>query len=410
MRTALEIVFWVAAALIVWTQLGYAMLIAVLARLFAPASRVTGTSRERPQTPSPQRVSLIVAAHDEQAVIDAKVANALALDYPRTLLQVIVACDGCVDATAERARAAGADLVLELPRGGKIAAQDAAVKRAHGEIVAFSDANSLWEPSALTELMGAFADPRVGYACGRVRFVRDANAWDPGREDAAPRLDGAARPQRTRRATNQEGVYWRYEMALRERESRLRSITAGNGAIYATRRDSYIVVDPIMGHDLSFPFNMVKRRWRAVEVPTARATEKMVPSIEGEWRRKRRMMSHTWPIVLRGGMLSPRGYTPGYALMILSHRLLRYATPFLHAIALLANVALVAGGAGALYVVTLALQVALLLAAALARTIPARPMLIARYYVLTSASPAAGLWDWLHHGTQASWEAAEGTR
>ena len=68
----------------------------------------------------------------------------------------------------------------------------------------------------------------------------------------------------------------------------------------------------------------------------------MVPSIEGELARKRRMMSHTWPIVLRGGMLSPRGYPPGYALMILSHRVLRYLTPFLHALALAANIALVA--------------------------------------------------------------------
>ena len=269
-------------------------------------------------------VSLIVAAHDEQEAIAAKVANALALEYPRELLEVIVACDGCADATAERARAAGADLVLELPRGGKVRAQDAAVERARGEIVAFSDANALWEPGALRALVAAFAEERVGYACGQVRFVRDPHS---------PR--GTA-------ATNQEGVYWRYEMAVRGWESRLCSITAGNGAIYATRRASYIVVDPIMGHDLSFPYKMVKRGWRAVYVPGARASEKMVPSIEGERARKRRMMSHTWPIVLRGGMLSPRGYPPGYALMILSHRVLRYATPFLHALALAANVALVA--------------------------------------------------------------------
>jgi hypothetical protein len=165
-----------------------------------------------------------------------------------------------------------------------------------------------------------------------------------------------------------------------------------------------------MGHDLSFPFNLVKRGWRAVDVPSARATEKMVPSIEGEWRRKRRMMSHTWPIVVRGGMLSPRGYTLGYALMMLSHRLLRYLTPFLHAVALIANVVLVVEGAGTLYTATLALQLALLVAAALAAALPVRPLLIARYYVLTAASPAAGLWDWLRHGTPASWRAAEGTR
>jgi hypothetical protein len=211
-------------------------------------------------------------------------------------------------------------------------------------------------------------------------------------------------------AANQEGVYWRYELALRARESRLSSITAGNGAIYATRRDSYIVVDPIMGHDLSLPFKMVKRGLRAVYVPGARAREKMVPTLGGEFARKRRMMSHTWPILLRGGMLSPRGYPPGYAVMILSHRLLRYCTPGLHAIALAANVALLAIGAGTPYAVTLALQLALLAAAALAGVLGARPLLIARYYVLTTASPAAGLWDWLRHGTSASWEAAEGTR
>ncbi|MGC2372641.1 MAG: glycosyltransferase [Solirubrobacteraceae bacterium] len=388
MRTALEIVFWACTAPIVWTQLGYALSIALLARILAPAPAPGSAPRERVDPPTRQ-VSLIVAAHDEQEAIVAKVGNALALDYPRELLETIVACDGCTDETAERARGAGADLVLELPRGGKIVAQDAAVERARGEIVAFSDANSLWEPGALRELVGAFDDPRVGYACGRVRFVQSA--------------DGEG-------ATNQEGVYWRYEMALRARESRLCSITAGNGAIYATRRDSYIVVDPIMGHDLSLPFKIVKRGLRAVDVPGAHATEKMVPSIEGEWRRKRRMMSHTWPIVVRGGMLSPRGYTLGYASMMLSHRLLRYLTPFLHALALVANVALVAVGAGTLYMVTLALQVALLAAAALATALPARPLLIARYYVLTAASPAAGLWDWLRHGTAASWDAAEGTR
>ena len=78
--------------------------------------------------------------------------------------------------------------------------------------------------------------------------------------------------------TNQEGLYWRYEMALRRLESTLRSVTAGNGAIYATRRATYLRVDPVMGHDLSFPFNMVKRGYRAVYEPRARATELKVPS------------------------------------------------------------------------------------------------------------------------------------
>ena len=103
---------------------------------------------------------------------------------------MIVACDGSPDVTAARARAAGADVVLELPRGGKIHAQDAAVAARGGRSVAFSDANVCWEPGALKRLIEPFADPRVGYVCGDVRLVNE-------------------------RGTNQEGVYWRYEMPVR---------------------------------------------------------------------------------------------------------------------------------------------------------------------------------------------------
>jgi cellulose synthase/poly-beta-1,6-N-acetylglucosamine synthase-like glycosyltransferase len=387
MRTALEVVFWTCAALIAWTHVGYGATLALIARALAPARAAPRGAASTGRLPA---LSVIVAAHDEQAVIAAKVRDALGLDYPRALLEVIVACDGCSDETAARAREAGADLVLELARGGKIRAQDAAVERARGEVVAFSDANAAWQPDAARALVGAFADARVGYACGQVRFTRAADA-------------GSGAP-------NQEGSYWRYELAVRELESRLCSITAGNGAIYATRRDAYMVVDPVMGHDLALPFKMVKRGLRAVYVPQARADEKMVPSLAGEFARKRRMMSHTWPIVLRGGMLSPRGYPPAYALMIFSHRVLRYCTPALHVFALAANVALLAMGAGALYWLTLALQLALALAALLGGALRARPLLLARYYVLTTASPAAGLWDWLRGGTSAWWDAAEGTR
>ncbi len=392
MRRPAKIVFWPAAGLIVWTQVGYALALVALVR--ASGRRASGR-REPPGHGAPvpvehaPQVSLIVAAHDEEGIIGEKVAEALAQDYPPGRLEVVVSCDGCSDATAARAREAGADLVLELPRAGKVRAQDAGVAAARGELVAFSDANARWEPDALARLVDAFTDPRVGYACGQVRFVQ-AGA-------------GAG-------ATNQEGLYWRYETAVRALESRLGSITAGNGAIYATRREAYMVVDAVMGHDLSFPFNMVKRGWRAVYVPAARASEKMVPSIAGEFARKRRMMSHTWPIVLRGGMLSPRGYGPGYAAMIVSHRLLRYLTPGLHVLALAGSLYLAGDRAGRVYDAALLAQLVVLAGGALAAALPARPLLIARYYVLTTSSPAAGLWDWLRHGTTAGWEAAEGTR
>ncbi len=376
--TALAIAFWVSAALVLYAHVGYFVLLAAVALLRGKPRRIRGAD-----APQPQSVSVIVAAYAEADVIADRVANLRALEYPADRLQVIVACDGSPDATAERARAAGADLVLELPRGGKIRAQDAAVELSINEIVAFSDANVRWEPAALARLVAPFADPRVGYVCGDVSFVNE-------------------------RGTNQEGLYWRYEMALRALESRVGSVTGGNGAIYATRREAYLVVDPIMGHDLSFPFNMVKRGWRAVYAADAHATEKMVPTIEGEFARKRRMMCHTWPIVLRGGMLSPRGYDPAYALMILSHRIVRYLTPFFHLVALAASIALI--GQGWVYAAAVAVQAAVLLAAVVARVIPAKPLLIARYYVLSTASLAAGLWDWLRHGTTAGWEPAEGTR
>ncbi len=375
--TAVAIVFWVSVGLLLYAHVGYAVLLAALGRLRRPAARTEQLPAELPS------VSVIVAAYAEQEVIATRVANLRGLDYPAGRLELIVACDGSPDATAERARAAGADLVLELPRGGKIRAQDAGVARARGEIVAFSDANASWEPDALRWLVAPFADPSVGYVCGQVRLL---GQW----------------------GTNQEGLYWRYEMALRGLESRVRSITGGNGAIYATRRSDYLIVDPIMGHDLSFPFQMVKRGRRALYVPEARASEKMVPSLEGEFARKRRMMGHTWPIVVRGGMLSPRGYDPLYALMIVSHRVLRYLSPFLHLVALTTSVALL--GQGWVYAVALGLQLALLLAALLAPAVPAKPLLLARYYVLTTASLAAGLWDWLARGTPAGWEPAEGTR
>ena len=126
--------------------------------------------------------------------------------------------------------------------------------------------------------------------------------------------------------TNQEGLYWRYEMALRSLESRLRSVTGGNGAIYATRRETYLEVDPIMGHDLSFPFNMVKRGWRAVYAPDAHAHREDGPHDRGRVRPQAADDEPRLADRLAGGLLSPRGYGPLYALMILSHRVLRYAT------------------------------------------------------------------------------------
>lgn len=375
--------FWLSAALIGFTHFGYAAVLWLLRKLGFGGR--TDASADGGSLPS---VTLIVAAYDEEAVIADKVVNALELDYPRELLQVIIASDGSKDETVAEAKAAGADLVLDLPRGGKSRTQNAAVEQATGEILAFSDANSVWQPDALRRLVEAFSDPTVGYVCGQVSFTQ---------ADA----DG----------DNQEGIYWRYEMAVRELESDLGGVTAGNGAIYAVRASDYIPLGPAGSHDLSFPFLLNKRGRRALYAPAARATEFMVPTIEGEWARKRRMMIGIWDIAVGEGMIDPAGYPPLYAFQIYSHRLLRYLTPALHAVAFVANLALLPRAG--IYRLTFAAQAGLLASAALATRLPLAPFRLTRYYVLTTAAIAFGLWDRLRPGASApvgTWEKSEGTR
>ena len=372
---AVEIAFWAAAGLLVYTHVGYPALLWLLSRL---RRRVEPLASEATPT-----VSLIVAAHDERDVIGSWVEMALAIDYPADRLELVVACDGCTDDTAAVARAAGAHRVLELERGGKVAALNAAVAESEAEVLAFADANSRWSPEALRRLVAALGD-RVGYVCGQVRFVA-AEGGD-----------------------NEEGLYWRYEMAVREMESALGGVTAGNGAINAVRREAYVELEPTRGQDISFPFELAKRGWRSVYEPTALAVERMAPTIGGEFLRKRRMMAGAWNTILNTPMLSPRGYSPLYALEIYSHRLLRYATPILHLIALATNLALV--GEGAVYLVTLGVQLGLVAAAVAGGPFPARPLRIARYYGAVTAASAVGLWDSVHHGVPRTWERVEGTR
>jgi cellulose synthase/poly-beta-1,6-N-acetylglucosamine synthase-like glycosyltransferase len=391
------ILFWLSTGLILYTHAGYPLVLWVLVRARSAGGAVGGPMPEEalataghgksPAATGPAAgappVSLIIPAHDEEQVIAAKVQNALALDYPRERLQVIVASDGSTDATAQRARAAGADLVLELPRAGKVAALNAAAERASGELLAFSDANSSWAPDALLRIVEPFADRAVGFVCGQVRFLDQGGG-------------------------NLEGAYWRYEMAVREMESALGGVTAGNGAIYAVRAAAYIPLAPSGSHDLSFPFELAKRGLRSLYVPEARAEEKMVPTLEGEFARKRRMMVGLWDIVVGEGMLSPRGYPPLFAFELVSHRLLRYLSPLLHLVAFAANLVLL--GRGWVYTATFVAQLALLAAALLGRWLPLAPLRVARYYVMTTASIAAGLWDRARHGASGRWEKAEGTR
>jgi cellulose synthase/poly-beta-1,6-N-acetylglucosamine synthase-like glycosyltransferase len=358
-------VFWASLACLVWTHVAYPAFVAGLARL--RPKRVDEAAIE-------PTVSIIIAAYNEETVIGRRIENLLALDYPRERLEIIVTSDASSDRTEEIARAYPGVNVVTNPRGGKVAAQDHAVRQSDAEVVAFSDANATWAPDALRRLVRPFADAAVAYVCGQLRIVDE---------------DGR----------NKEGMYWRYEMNVRAAESQLGSVTGGNGSIYAVRRSDYVEVDPRFGHDLSLPYLMVQRGRRAVYESTAHAFERATPTNETEYRRKIRMFEHCWLILLRGKMLRRTGLL--YWLEIVSHRVLRYASGVLHVVLLASSVVLVFEGP--IYDAVLIAQLALLIAAAVG-------VGIARYYVLVSWATVVALRNYLLRGVPATWEVADGTR
>jgi cellulose synthase/poly-beta-1,6-N-acetylglucosamine synthase-like glycosyltransferase len=323
-------------------------------------------------------VTLIVAAHDEEIVIERRLANLLALDYPRDKLEIVVASDASTDRTDELVESVAARhrcvRLLAVTRGGKVVAQDNAVRATGGEILAFSDANTQWKPDALRKLVRNFADPDVAYVCGRHFYERAAG-------------------------TNREGIYAHFEGWLRRNESRFGSITGGVGPIYAVRRDDYVELDPRFGHDVALPYLLVQRGRRAVVEPEAVAWEKPARDIKDEYLRKIRMFEHCWLILLRGRMLRRLG--PLYRLEIISHRHLRYGSGLLHLVLLASSISLVR--AGTVFRAAIGAQVALLLAAA------ARSG-IARYYVLVTWATVPALINYLRAGVSPVWDKAEGTR
>ncbi len=366
----LKILFLGSLSALAWTHVAYPAAAGLAARLRPRAVRSEPTAEPT--------VAVIVAAHDEESVIERRIENLLALDYPSERLEIAVASDASTDRTNELVQAVAAReprvRLIDCERGGKVAAQDRAVRETTSEVVAFSDANATWAPDALRHLVASLADPDVAYVCGQLK------------------LDEAE-------GSNREGLYWRYEVWLREQESLLGSVTGGNGSIYALNRADYIEVDPRWGHDLSLPYRMVQAGRRAVYERAAHAFEKPTPTNESEYRRKVRMFEHCWEITLRGSML--RGLPPTYLVEVISHRLLRYGSGLLHVVLLGTSLALV--GEGVAYELVLAGQLVLLAAAAAGQS-------IARYYTLVSWATVVALWNYLRRGVPATWDAAEGTR
>ena len=300
---------------------------------------------------------------------------------------MIVASDGSTDRTVELARAAGADVVLELPRGGKVAALNAGGRGVQGEVLAFSDANSYWAPDALRAPRRA-ASPTSASAtsCGQVRFDGRAAA-QPGGPLLALRDGG---PRHGSRASA--------------------GSPPGNGAINAVRRDAYIVLepDPRPGHLVPLRADQARLARRCTSRRRSRE-ERIAATVDDEFGRKRRMMAGAWSTMLRHGLLSPARVRTAVRVRdrLASPAALRVAVPS-------------SGRPRDQHRARWArapstwsrsrLQVALLAAAAIGRFVPLRPFRIAHYYVTVTVSSAAGLWEYLRHGVPITWDKAEGTR
>jgi cellulose synthase/poly-beta-1,6-N-acetylglucosamine synthase-like glycosyltransferase len=372
-----KVLFWGSLGALAWTHVGYPAAMGVLARV-----------RPRPvrRTEIEPSVALIVSAHDEASVVGRRVENLLELDYPVEQLVIIVASDGSTDRTDEIVEEIAAReprvRLLPCPREGKVAAQHRAVRETESEVLAFTDANTEWSADALRQLVRNLADPEVGYVCGLLRLESP---------------DGA----------NLEGIYWRYETWVREQESRASSITAGNGAIYAVRREAYVEDDPKFGHDFGLPYVMEQNGLRAVYDPEAIAVEKPASEPEDEYGRKVRMNARSWGHIVSGRMF---GRTrPLYLVELVSHRVLRYSSGLLHVLLLVTNVALL--GQGTVYRALFAAQVGGLgLAAAGKARLPLPGARLAYYYFLVTRATAAGLLRYLRTGTPQTWEKAKGTR
>lgn len=303
-----------AGALVAYVYLGYPALLWLLARL---RPRPVAFGRIRPP------VTFVVPAHDEEAVIGGKVDDCLAQQYPADRLEVVVVSDGSTDRTEEivRERAARDPRVrlLPVPRGGKAAALNAGVRAAAGEVLVFTDANALLAPESLVRLVEPFADPEVGGVCGRKRHR------------AAGDADATARG---------EGLYWRWEQWQKSLESRIGSVYAADGTLYAVRRSLYVpVADPAQADDIAVSARVPLAGRRLLFEPAAVAWEEPPAEGRAELRRKVRVTNHSLRALWN---LGPRLWRSGfYSVELLSHKLLRHLLPFPLLALLAANVLLV---------------------------------------------------------------------
>ncbi|WP_297921921.1 glycosyltransferase family 2 protein [Metallibacterium sp.] len=339
MMVAMEALFWVSVVLLVYTYAGYPALVWLLARL-----RPRRVDR-RVQTPS---VSVVMAVRNGAGELAAKLANLDLLDYPRAQVQIIVACDGCTDGSADVARGAGDARVQVLEfaaRRGKAACLNDAVAAATGDVLLMTDVRQQFEPPALRALVANLADPLVGAAGGELQF-RDADTGFAKSVDA----------------------YWRYEKFIRNAESRSGSTIGVTGAIYIMRRSLFTAIPAgTVLDDVLIPMQVARAGWRVVFEPAAVAWDWPSQEPAAERRRKVRTLAGNYQLVQLAPWLLAPWRNPLW-LRFASHKLLRLLAPWL--LLLMALSATVLAGQALIYAASLALLLASIAMTVMGRLLP----------------------------------------
>ncbi len=340
MSTLVAIVFWLAAIAVIFPYIGYPITLAVLKRTGKAYRHAETLEGEAP------KITLIVSAYNEADVIQANLDNALALKYPADKLQIIVISDASDDGTDDIVtKYAGRDARVILHRQeerlGKTAGINSGIELATGDLVVFSDANAMYEDDALQRLAAPFSDGDVGYVVGAADYVDS----DEGEAQAS------------------EGLYWRYELALKEMESSLGSVVGGDGAIYAIRRDLYWPLQEDDINDFVNPLQIIAARYRGVFNKNAKAFEGGANSFDKEFRRKRRIVNRSFRAFLRYGGNISWADNALFLFQLYSHKVLRwFALPFI-ALAGITNLYLVIYVGGAMFTLCfLGLALSILLA------------------------------------------------
>jgi cellulose synthase/poly-beta-1,6-N-acetylglucosamine synthase-like glycosyltransferase len=390
---SMSVLFWISLLAIAWSYVGYPLALLAWSGLSEAlgALRFVGGGPDRRIGPTGQawpRVSIVFSAFDEEAWIRRKVENCLALDYPADALEILVGCDGCTDRTAQLAREAGGGRVTvhELfPRAGKASVLSRLVPQARGDLILLTDANVMLDAGAVKALARRFRDGAVGAVVGRLRL------YNPSRR------------------AFEETLYWRYETMIRYLEGKHGCALGANGGIYAIRR---LLFSPLphdtVTDDFVIPVRIALRGWRVPFEPDAVAHEETTGSPRSEFGRRARIGAGNWQALSRvRGLLDPR--TGFVFVSFVSHKLLRWATPVLLAIAL-GSCAVLAMAPGAwAYRLALCVQLAFYSLAVLGRSahqltgMLRRPASLAHYFVAMNAALMVGLWRFLLGTQRAAW-------